>query len=101
MSCLYSLPPFPELYDNEYIRIPYSTSHIILSWLSRHLNDHENDNEIILRIRHESSDDEKYSERWGAGVETQKNVRGEIGGWGQVPFNEPYAPLLSTIYDGA
>jgi len=40
-------------------------------------------------------------ERWGAGVETQNNVRGEIGGWGRVPFNEPYAPLLSTIYDGA
>ena len=39
--------------------------------------------------------------RWGAGVETQKNVRGEIGGWGRVPFNEPYAPSLSTIYDGA
>ena len=38
------------------------------------------------------------------GVETQKNVRGdpgEIGGWGRVPFNEPYAPSLSTIYDGA
>ena len=31
-------------------------------------------------------------ERWGAGVETQKNVRGEIGGWGRVPFNETYAP---------
>ena len=42
-----------------------------------------------------------YDERWGAGVETQKNVREEIGGWGRVPFNEPYAPLLSTIYDGA
>jgi len=40
-------------------------------------------------------------ERWEAGVETQKNVRGEIGGWGRVPFNEPYAPSLSTIYDGA
>jgi len=40
-------------------------------------------------------------ERWGAGVETQKNVRGEIGGWGRVPSNEPYAPSLSTIYDGA
>jgi len=40
-------------------------------------------------------------ERWGAGVETQKNVRGEIGGWGRVPFNKTYAPLLSTIYDGA
>ena len=40
-------------------------------------------------------------ERWGAGVETQKNVRGKFGGWGRVPFNEPYAPLLSTIYDGA
>ena len=42
-----------------------------------------------------------YVEKWGAGVETQKNVRGEVGGWGRVPFNEPYAPLLSTIYDGA
>ena len=31
-------------------------------------------------------------ERWGAGVETQKNVRGEIRGWGRVPFNETYAP---------
>ena len=41
------------------------------------------------------------TERWGAGVETPKNVRGEIGGWGRVPFNETYAPLLSTIYDGA
>ena len=40
-------------------------------------------------------------ERWGAGVETQKNVRREIGGWGRVPFNENYAPSLSTIYDGA
>jgi len=30
-------------------------------------------------------------ERWGAGVETQKNVRGEIGGWGRVPLNETYA----------
>ena len=42
-----------------------------------------------------------WGERWGAGVETQKNVRGEIWGWGRVPFNEPYAPLLSTIYNGA
>ena len=42
-----------------------------------------------------------FDERWGAGVETQKNVRGEIGGWGRVPFNENYAPSLSTIYDGA
>jgi len=41
------------------------------------------------------------NERWGAGVETQKNVRGEIGGWGRVPLNETYAPSLSTIYDGA
>ena len=43
----------------------------------------------------------QYLERWGAGVETQKNVRGEIGGWGRIPFNETYAPSLSTIYDGA
>jgi len=38
-------------------------------------------------------------EERGAGVETQKNVRGEVEGWGRVPFNEPYAPSLSTIYD--
>ena len=43
---------------------------------------------------------QRSMERWGAGVETQKNVQGEIGGWGRVPFNEPYAPSLSTIYDG-
>jgi len=42
-----------------------------------------------------------YCEKWGAGVEDQKNVREEIGGWGRVPFNEPYAPSLCTIYDGA
>ena len=41
------------------------------------------------------------NERWEAGIETQKNVRGEVGGWGRVPFNEPYVPSLSTIYDGA
>ena len=46
-------------------------------------------------------DKQTHTERWGAGVETQKNVREEMGGWGRVPFNEPYAPLLSTIYDGA
>ena len=40
-------------------------------------------------------------ERLGAGVETQKNVLRVFGGWGRVPFNEPYAPSLSTIYDGA
>ena len=39
-------------------------------------------------------------ERWGAGVETRKNVRGEIGGWGRVPFNETYAPSLSTTTTG-
>jgi len=30
-----------------------------------------------------------------------KKCTEEIGGWGRVPFNEPYAPSLSTIYDGA
>ena len=50
-----------------------------------------------VRLTHDPPD----LERWGAGVETQKNVREEIGGWGRVPFNEPYAPSLSTIYDGA
>ena len=42
-----------------------------------------------------------HKERWGAGVETQKYVRGDIGGWGRVPSNETYAPSLSIIYDGA
>ena len=37
----------------------------------------------------------------GLGSRPKKNVRGEIGGWGRVPFNETYAPSLSTIYDGA
>ena len=48
-----------------------------------------------------NSENLAVDERWGAGVETPKNVRGEVGGWGRVPFNEPYAPSLSTIYDGA
>jgi len=29
-------------------------------------------------------------ERWGAGVETQKYVRGDIGAWGRVPSNVKY-----------
>ena len=58
---------------------------------------------IDIYTYHRASEEirDTVRERWGAGVETQKNVRGEIGGWGRVPFNEPYAPLLSTIYDGA
>ena len=60
---------------------------------------------IFLRISHSiygsAQDLSAHYERWGAGVETQKNVRGEVGGWGRVPFNETYAPSLSTIYDGA
>ena len=45
--------------------------------------------------------EEDLLERRGAGVESPKNVREEVGGWGRVPFDEPYAPLLSTIYDGS
>jgi len=55
----------------------------------------------LIRIALHLMQRARYLERWGAGVETQKNVRGEIGGWGRAPFNEPYAPSLSTIYDGA
>ena len=58
---------------------------------------HEVDNIYI----YSRMDEVGEGERWGAGVETQKNVRGEIGGWGRVPFHENYAPSLSTIYDGA
>jgi len=36
----------------------------------------------------------------GLGSRPKKNVLGEIGGWGRVPFNETYAPSLSTTYDG-
>ena len=58
-------------------------------------------NLYALKHMHKAIRINTYDERWGAGVETQKNVRGEVGGWGRVPFNEPYAPSLSTIYDGA
>ena len=63
---------------------------------------------VYMTIGHQLLDPSSYfaevfyhHERWGAGVETQKNVLGVFGGWGRVPFNEPYAPSLSTIYDGA
>jgi len=56
---------------------------------------------LIFRVCLIQGGEEAQDERWGAGVETQKNVRGEIEGRGRVPFNEPYAPSLSTIYDGA
>ena len=55
----------------------------------------------LPRVVWKGNVDSASHERWGAGVETQKNVRGEIGGWGRVPFNETYAPSLSTIYAGA
>ena len=61
-------------------------------WHDRNAYIHD---EIMVRMRMHTM------ERWGARVETQKNVRGEIEGWGRVPFNEPYAPSLITIYDGA
>ena len=57
--------------------------------------------QVIARMAVLRLEIQAWQERWGAGVETQKNVRGEIGGWGRVPFNETYAPSLSTIYDGA
>ena len=55
----------------------------------------------FLHAGHDTNTAGRWDERWGAGVETQKNVRGEVGGWGRVPFNELYAPSLSTVYDGA
>jgi len=61
-----------------------------------------------MTIHHKSHTKSQQTSQQGSrpkkittGVETQKNVRGEIGGWGRVPFNEPYASSLSTIYDGA
>jgi len=70
-----------------------------------HISCHTHGNELCHthgnEVYHISRTLQAMAERWGAGVETQKNVRGEIGGWGRVPFNETYAPSLSTIYDGA
>ena len=45
----------------------------------------------------------KVNTRRGGGLGSRpKKMYGEkIGGWGRVPFNETYAPSLSTIYDGA
>ena len=74
---------------SHHTRIVSLTSHLSLSHHIASLPSHS-----LSQITH-------ALERWGAGVETQKNVRGEIGGWGRVPFNETYAPSLSTIYDGA
>ena len=65
------------------------------TWI--HLCLHICERDLLICKRHPHT----CNERWGAGVETQKNVWGEIGGWGRVPFNETYAPSLSTIYDGA
>ena len=56
---------------------------------------------VTERVQETDGTSMTRGEKWGTGVETQKNVRGEIGGWGRVPFNESYAPSLSTIYDGA
>jgi len=71
----------------------------IYSWVMSHIWMRPGSREP--RTFHPSPIFPNKSERWGAGVETQKNVRRESGGWGRVPFNEPYAPSLSTIYDGA
>ena len=64
---------------------------------------HRDNKLVVAKIWGERKQDAGVflEERWGAGVETPKNVRGEIGGWGRVPFNETCAPSLSTIYDGA
>jgi len=53
---------------------------------------------VKWRVKHVPWLSHACDERWGAGVETQKYVRGDIGGWGRVPFNETYAPSLSTIF---
>ena len=73
------------------------SKHDVKRWMRLHTNETCR----IYIIETSRIDEMSHIERWGAGVETQKNVRGEIGGWGRVPFNEPYAPSLSTIYDGA
>ena len=77
-----------------HLRTTYTHTHIH-THTHTHTHMHIQDRELRAVI------DDNDWERWGAGVETQKNVRGEIGGWGRVPFNETCAPSLSTIYDGA
>ena len=75
--------------------IPYECDPI---WMWSHMNE-----EMTLQMQWSVIGcqlDAIGEERLGAGVETQNNIREEIGGWGRVPFNEPYAPSLSTIYDG-
>jgi len=54
------LPRFNEKRRSNFERWAFETSFENLEWHSRM----------------------RFHERWGAGVETQKNVRGEIGGWG-------------------
>jgi len=79
-----------------------SSAHVHIEYvcfIHTHTYLHERCFKYIQAVLHIHTD--RLEERWGAGVETQKNVREEIGGWGRVPFNEPYAPLVSTIYDGA
>jgi len=73
-------------------------SHVTYEWLCQCFEPYYDCLRCGARGMHHES---WHKERWGAGVETPKNVRGEIGGWGRVPFNETYAPSLSTIYDGA
>jgi len=92
-SCLWvwvwGLPWDPLIVSTEIVWMIVSTETLSGNNLSRH------DQWVSGPI------DLNGNERWGAGVETQKNVRGEIRGWGRIPFNETYAPSLSTIYDGA
>ena len=97
-SLLIVATPYIHFYDVCIIG-KVSISHICISY--RHISDVYIFTELLdphLWIVIYSP--QPRNERWGAGVETQKKCTG-IGGWGRVPFNEPYAPSLSTIYDGA
>jgi len=99
-----SLLPTPEIAEKitdvwrwfYHCTLPLKISAVSAIVLCDFLNSSEYGADFAAVFEHQD-----LAERWGAVVETQKNVRGEIGGWGRVPFNEPYAPLLSTIYDGA
>ena len=93
-SHIKDLVMYTHIYIHISFQMSYTHRHIFLIFFrSLHLKDLVLSTHICI--------DMSSKERRGAGVETQKNVQGEIGGWGRVRFNEPYAPSLSTIYDGA
>ena len=93
---------FPSHFPAPDLNCRDSASELHFSF-SLHWHSRASDSTWIKPINpmHPSPSPNRYHYSELSRVHTQKNVRGEVGGWGRVPFNEPYAPSLSTIYDGA